>query len=96
MALNLQRRFVDELDSSNFQDQVVTVEFSCGEALKKATGRLNLIGRDFVELVAINQFHNVTIQIFIPGTDMMTPLEETALRILIPIRNICSVEEAVV
>jgi hypothetical protein len=83
---NLTRRFVDQLDLNVYQGQLVSVIYSCGDAVIKAIGVLNLIGADFIELVERNPENLVTVQIVIPGVE-----EQRHHRIAIPLRQVCSV-----
>ncbi|SMB91845.1 hypothetical protein SAMN00808754_0534 [Thermanaeromonas toyohensis ToBE] len=72
-----------------FQDKVVNVEFFCGECCKKAVGgTLTLVGRDFLELEAPQE---EKIQVFtISGGTIV--LEELVEAIIIPLKQVCSVE----
>lgn len=83
--------FSDKLLIGNHQHQLVTVIFSCGSALIKATGRLNLVASSFIELIRSPE-RTVIIETFIPGTDLMTPIENMAERIIIRSKTICSIE----
>ncbi|MEG6616125.1 hypothetical protein V6C27_06745 [Peptococcaceae bacterium 1198_IL3148] len=84
--LNLTRRLVDQLDLSDYQDQLVSVIYSCGDAVIKATGVLNLTGVDFIELVERNPESLVRVQILLPDVE-----EQRHHRVLIPLRAICSI-----
>ncbi|MFW5971929.1 MAG: hypothetical protein ACOCRL_00420 [Bacillota bacterium] len=72
----------------NFQDQLVVVEFCCGQFLKKAMGVLTLIGKDFIELTA---FSNDIVTIDIYGPKGIVETEEAA-SIIIPIERVAGVE----
>lgn len=78
-----QRRLGEE-----FQDQIVVVEFCCGQFLKKAIGVLTLIGKDFVELVAIR---GDVIAVDIYGPSGIIDTEEAA-SIIIPLDRVAGVE----
>lgn len=81
--LCLKRRLAEK-----FQDQIVVVEFCCGKFLKKAMGILTLIGGDFLELAGTAR-DLVIIDIF--GEDSIIETEK-ALKVVIPLDRVCSVE----
>ncbi|QGP92979.1 hypothetical protein MGLY_23730 [Neomoorella glycerini] len=75
--------------ASRFQDRVVNVEFFCGECCKKAKGgELTLIGRDFIELTAAEDYEIEVITF--SGGDVVD--NEFVEVIIIPLSQVCSVE----
>ncbi len=80
--------FVFEL-REEFLNRIVNVEFCCGGHVKKAVeGRLVEVGRDFIELVAVDE----AIEVILFGDDNQQFIERV-LKIIIPIDHICSVED---
>ncbi len=72
-----------------FEDEIVTVEFKCDGFMKKATGCLNLVGCDFLELTG-RYGKQVSIEIF--RSFCKDTISERAYRMDIPLENICAVE----
>lgn len=71
-----------------FQDQLVTVEFCCCTILKKATGCLRLIGRDFIELTG-----NPLVEIeLISWCGELEDCTQYADRIIILLETVCAIE----
>ncbi|MGD0152841.1 MAG: hypothetical protein ABSC17_03620 [Thermacetogeniaceae bacterium] len=80
--------FVFEL-KEEFLNKIVNVEFCCGGHVKKAVGgRLVEVGRDFIELVAVEETLDVIL--FGNANEQFT---EHVGKIIIPIDHICSVED---
>ncbi len=89
--LNLQQRFVDQMNLDDYQGQLVRVDYCCGTSLAKASGVLNLIGRDFIELVKSDSAP-VYIQIYLPGVDpAANAITQQHSRLTILLKQICSV-----
>src|SRR6056297_3158407 len=72
-----------------YEKKIVTVEFKCDGFLKKATGCLNIVGCDFLELTG-RYGKKVSIEIF--RSFCKDTIMEKAFRVNIPIDNVCSVE----
>ena len=74
-----------------YQGELVTVEFQCNSFMKKATGCLDLIGCDFIEVVGSRR-NDVKVEIFTHSGDI---IEETPrpCKIAIPLKNVCAVEK---
>ena len=81
---------MERLASGAFQDEEVAVEFSCGGIVKKAIGNLEAVSQlapGYIELAG-----GVTVIAACPNGDV--EIEEVA-RVLIPCKNLCSVERAI-
>ena len=72
-----------------YEGKIVTVEFKCDGFIKKATGCLNRVGCDFLELKGRYQ-RKVIIEIF--RSFCKDTITEKAFRINIPMDNVCAVE----
>lgn len=84
------QNFNERLDT-DFQDRLVNVEFFCGDCCKKVIGGiLTRIGKDFIEVTAVTPFTPFLILTFFPGQCL--PLVEIATAIIIPLKQVCSVE----
>jgi hypothetical protein len=89
-AFNPFENFTGRLDKE-FQCKVVNVEYCCGDCCKKAEGGiLSLIGKDFVELTADDDF--IDVLTFVPG--VKEPFKQKVKAIIIPGHRICSVQRA--
>lgn len=73
-----------------FLDQVVDVEFECGECCKKAFGgNLLLVGCDFILLTQVCPTEPILVKAFSAGNLV---IKEFVSSIIIPFNRICSVE----
>jgi len=69
-------------------NEIVIVEFCCGEFIKKALGCLKAVGTDFLELSGTRG----TITIDIYGPRGIIDTEKQARKLLIPLERVCGVE----
>lgn len=86
----VKQEFEERLDT-DYQDRLVNVEFFCGECCKKVVGGiLTRIGKDFIEVTAAIPFTPFLVLTFFGGSSI--PVVETATAIIIPLKQVCSVE----
>ena len=86
------KHLIERLDDHDYQGKLVAVEYTCGSLMKKAIGYLQFIGNkcdNYLELSSPFECKKVIIKTFSMCGEIN---KEKAIRVLIPLKDVCSIE----